>query len=223
MLSLMILDELAHLRRSPLIQSVLAAIALLVPSSLLASKEHVQIMSNLAITGTVHLAALITGSVVTASLIADLEQGIPILFVVRPAPRAHFLLARGAGMTAVLLGALGIGVGGLLLLNGTLVRAPLDPAAILRGLLLARFPDVLLAMACGVLVGVLAAAIPSGLALFMFLALALPIALQVGATKVGRWAGWSPVLQDGFLAGLTVAVSAALVLWASHRFSRRSI
>lgn len=223
MLTLMILDELAHLRRSPLIQGVLAAITLLVPSSLLASKEHVQALSNLAIAGTVHLAALITGSVVAASLIADLQQGIPILFAVRPLPRAHFLLARGAGMAAVLIGALGLGVAGLLLLNDTLVKAPLDPAAILQSLLLARLPGVLLAMACGVLVGALTTAIPSGLALFMFLANALLIALQVGTAKVGGWAGWGPAMRDRFLAVLTTTVAAALVLWASRLFSRRSI
>ncbi|BDU74673.1 hypothetical protein [Mesoterricola silvestris] len=223
MLILMIRDELAHLRRSPLIQAVLAAIALLVPAALLASVEHVQAMSNLAISGTAHLAALITGSVVTASLIADLQQGIPILFVVRPMPRAHFLLARGAGMTVVLLAALGLGVGCMLILNAVLVKAPLDPVAILRGLLLARLPGVLLAMACGLLVGVLTAAIPGGLALFLLLTNALIIALQIGAAKVGGWVGWGPATQDWLLAAMTVAAAAAMVLWASIQFSRRSI
>ncbi|NWJ42495.1 MAG: hypothetical protein HXX12_16155 [Geothrix sp.] len=223
MLTLLILDELTHLRRSRLIQVVLVCVALLMPIALLASRDHVQVIATMLLTLTALFTALLTGSVVTASLTSDLQQGVPILFAIRPVPRAYFLLARGAGMAIILTATLCVGVGALFLVNAALARLPLDAAALFRILLLMRIPGILLAMACGLLIGVLSEGIPSSLAGFMFLTCVLSFALDYAATKVSGWFGWSPAAGEILHLALVLFATATLILEASRRFSKKPI
>lgn len=223
MLLLMIQDEMVGFRRNRLIQVGLAFIALMVPVALLAPREHVQMAVQADLAWTVHLAALITGSVIVASLIADLQQGVPILFVVRPVPRAYVLLARGAAMAALLVLALAVGLGILFLLDAAWVKVQLDAQAILAGLLLARIPGILVALACGLLIGVRSASMASGMVGFMLLANNLILALVFLSAKITGWAGLSPAAGDLVYAGLSLLSTILMLLVALRAFARRSI
>jgi len=111
---LMIKDELKHLWRNRFVRIVMICLPLMLPASLLAPAEDAAAMMAMAQMVFVQVSGLITGAVITASLVSDIQQGVPVLFAVRPQPRVYFLMARGAGMVVFLASGLLCGFGPML-------------------------------------------------------------------------------------------------------------
>lgn len=223
MFALMVRDEWMHLRRNRLLKVVLALLVLLMPVTLLASGTLAPQLVPVTVIMLVHLSAVITGAMIVTSLIADVQQGIPVLYAVRPIPRAYFPLARAVGQASALLAATGLGLAGLFLVNAGLVKAPLAWGPILRGLGLLRVPGVLLAVACGTLVGVASRGLAAGVAGFLFLANLLAILMPILAERLVRWTGCSPARTELVQAGVIVLATVLLLASAFRIYARRSI
>ncbi|WP_316410616.1 hypothetical protein [Mesoterricola sediminis] len=219
----MVRDEWRHLRRNRLLKVVLALLVCLMPVTLVASGTLASRLVPVAVIMLVYLSALTMGAMIATSLIADVQQGIPVLYAVRPIPRTSFPLARAAGQASALLAATGLGLAGLFLVNEGVVKAPLAWGPILRGLVLLRVPGVLLAVACGTLIGVASRGLAAGIAGFLVLANLLAILMPILSERLVRWTGCPAARADGVQAGLTALVAVLLLAGALRTYARRSI
>ena len=223
MLWLMIKDELKHLWRNRFVRIVMICLPLMLPASLLAPAEDAAAMMAMAQMVFVQVSGLITGAVITASLVSDIQQGVPVLFAVRPQPRVYFLMARGAGMVVFLASGLLCGLGAMLLLNHFVVHLPIQSFTTARHAILTGIPGILVSSACGLMIGVFVDSIPSGMVGFVFLANNLVLGLTFGFQRLPAFTGWSLPTVELAHAGAGLVLTMGMGLAAAWRFSRRAL
>ncbi len=220
---LLLIDELRHLWRNRLMKYLLGLLPLMTLIPLIGPREEWLSGIQVATVMMVQPAGLLTGALVTASLISDLAQGVPVLYAVRPCPRGYFLLARATAMALLLVGAVSLAMALAFGVMTSLEVGAGEVFKLLGGLWLRSLSGVVMATSCGILMGVLIENLPSGLFAFVFVGNALMLCSMILSEQ---WQKLFPSLQAWgevltFL--LSCAVGFSLFAFAQNRFKQRSI
>lgn len=220
---LLLIDELRHLWRSRLMKYLLGVLPLIVLIPMLGPREDWLSQIPMATIVLVQISGLLTGAMVTASLITDIANGVPVLYAVRPCPRGHFLLARSTAMGLLLMAAVSLA---MVLAFGVMTSLEVgvcEAFKLLGSLWLRSLSGVLMATSSGALIGVLVENMPAGLFAFVMLGNNLVMGVMILADK---WQTLFPTLQAWgevltFL--LSCAVCLSLFAFAQKRFKQRSL
>ena len=218
----LLLDELRHLIRSRAVLVVLFSLPLLLgvgaiqPGDRLANQLLFMVLMGS------NLAGVVCGATVATSCVADLQQGTPVLFAVRPVPRWHLLLARFCAVVLLLAGTMALSL--LLVAGGVKLLSPEFPAlaaVTAKGLALI-VANALLLGALGVLLGVTVSSPLTAVMLYLLL-----------GTNLGNGVGYLILEESGDASqfwlrlGLTelgAMLLTGLLLWISARiFARKPL
>jgi hypothetical protein len=169
------------------------------------------------------LSGLVCGAMVCTSLIAELQTGAPVLFAVRPLPRAHLLLARFLAMVLVLSAAMALS-----LALGAGLSAWLHPE--MGNALLVFRAGMLLCFACtvlcggfGVLVGVTTSSMLGGVLLFLLVGVQLGNSVMFAYEGLCRWTGCTAGARDACILAGSLLTSAALLCFSVRAFERKQL
>ena len=115
------------------------------------------------------------------------------------------------------------GLGALFLLNHFVAQLPIQFLPIARHAILTGIPGILMASACGLLVGVFVDSIPSGMVGFVFLANNLVLGMALGFQKLPAITGWSLPTVELAHAGSGLFLTMGMGVAAAWKFSRRAL
>ncbi|MCE1228718.1 MAG: hypothetical protein LWX11_04420 [Firmicutes bacterium] len=216
MLMLLVKDEMRHILRSRI-----AYYGLALPLISVAAIFHPDpALQSLGIAMGSNMGGLITGGLVATSLVSDLQNGIPVLFAVRPIPRNLPILARFLAVVTLLAGLQGLG-----LLTASafswLLGSPLPAENSLQYFSLG-LSLTLLSGSLGLVLGVFSSTTLAAVLGIFFLGSNLNNGLTLGQQWLLKhgWHGWS-------LCTLTISVAlmftAAFVTIASARYSKLAL
>jgi|GEM_PF-2205735 len=222
-LCLLLADELRHLFRSRLVVIVLLSLpAVLAAGSLVQGSDEMSPLIFAAFMGS-SLAGLVCGAMVSTSLIGELQQGAPVLFAIRPIPRAYLLLARFLATVLALLSAMALAMALGAALSAWLHPEAGDMLAMVRSGLALSLACALLQGSFGVLVGVTTSSMLGGVLLFLFVGMQLGNGTMLLYQELPHWTAWSPALRDGALVGGAILLSALLLAISARVFARRPL
>ena len=222
-LALLLADELRHLLRSRLVLLILGALPLTMAAGSFAQGEtEMNPLIFAAFLGS-SLAGMVCGAMVATSLIGELQQGMPVLFAIRPFPRWYLLAARFVALVLTLVGTMAVS-----LAVGVALSAWLHPEV--GGLLYTFRSGLALSLACallsgsfGVLVGVTTSSMLGGVMLFIFVGMQLSNGVMFLFDKLPAWTGFSPAERDASLVLGAIAVAALLMAISARLFARRPL
>jgi ABC-type transport system involved in multi-copper enzyme maturation permease subunit len=223
-LTLLLKDEFRHLARNRPVVIMLSLLPVLMAAvgSMGVGGEGMPPLFFAAAMGS-NIAGMVCGALVAASLIGELQQGTPVLFAVRPVPRSHLLLARFLALVLLLTGAMALSLA--LSVGITLVFWPgtQDVFPVVRSGLAITVSAALLSGSFGVLVGVTANTLLSGILLFLFVGSNLNNGVSWLLQKLPEWTGWGAAATEGVVLLGVAALSAALLAISARVFSRRPL
>ncbi len=216
MLMLLLKDEARHLLRTRI---ALYGLALPLLSGAAVFHPDPKFIAFAAIMGA-NMGGLITGGLVATSLVSDLQAGTPVLFAVRPIPRAHPILARFLAVVLLLIGMQGAS----LLVSGLLAKAlgvPLPMDLMINAFMLGA-ALAFLSGAVGLLTGVLASSSLAAILAVLFLGSNLNNGFAFGQQSLTE-AGWSGWGLQALTLGAALVIASVLVGLAVRRYRRMAL